>query len=57
MLELYLRRSMILSSGDPTVFLRQPISAGLLLVAAALLAIVCIPFITRKREEIFIEDS
>ena len=35
MLESNLRRSLILSQGDPTVFLRSPIAAMLLLAAAA----------------------
>jgi len=35
MLESNLRRSLILSQGDATVFLRSPIAAGLLLAAAA----------------------
>ena len=35
MLESNLRRSLILSQGDATVFLRSPIAAGLLLAAVA----------------------
>lgn len=37
MLEEYLRRSMLLSRGDPMVFIERPISASLLAIAAALL--------------------
>jgi TctA family transporter len=35
MLESNFRRSMILSEGDPSVFLRSPVAAVLLLAAAA----------------------
>lgn len=38
MLEEYLRRSMLLSRGDPMVFLTRPISATLLALTAAMLA-------------------
>ena len=57
MLETHLRRAMILSSGDPTVFLTQPISAGLLAAAALVLVIISLPSISRKRDEIFVEEN
>ena len=53
MLETHLRRAMILSSGDPSVFVTEPISAGLLAAAALVLVIVSLPAIHRKRDEIF----
>jgi TctA family transporter len=40
MLEENIRRGLLLSQGDPTIFLRSPISGTLLLVAIALLAVV-----------------
>jgi putative tricarboxylic transport membrane protein len=51
MLEENLRRAMLLSGGDPMVFLHRPISATLLAVAVILLAILIFPAIRRKREE------
>ena len=57
MLETHLRRAMILSNGDPSVFVTQPISAGLLAAAALVLLIVSLPSIHRKRDEIFVEDK
>lgn len=56
LIEEHLRRAMIISRGDPTVFLTRPISATLLALAVAILVIVLLPSINRKREEIFVED-
>lgn len=44
MLEEYFRRAMLLSRGDPTVFLSRPGSAALLAVAALLLAATLLPW-------------
>jgi TctA family transporter len=55
MLEENFRRAMVLSSGDWSIFLRRPISAGFLLLAAALLVAVTLPDIRRGREEAFRE--
>jgi len=55
MMEENLRRAMLLSRGDPTVFFTRPLSLGLLLMAAALVVIVALPQISRKREEAFQE--
>lgn len=56
MMEEYLRRALLLSRGDWTVFITRPLSAGLLLAAAALLLVVTLPSIKAKREEAFVED-
>ncbi|MBP6117775.1 MAG: tripartite tricarboxylate transporter permease [Giesbergeria sp.] len=56
MMEENLRRALLLSRGDWSVFATRPISAGLLLVAAALLVIVMLPTVKAKREEAFVED-
>ena len=56
MMEENLRRAMLLSRGDPTVFVTRPISVGLLIAAAALLLIVAAPALQKKREEVFVED-
>jgi len=56
MMEENLRRAMLVSRGDPTVFLTKPISAGFLIAAFLLLGVVLAPTIRRKREEVFAED-
>jgi putative tricarboxylic transport membrane protein len=55
MMEENLRRALLLSRGDPTVFLTRPISAVMLGVALALLLIIAAPFIRKKRAEAFQE--
>jgi TctA family transporter len=55
--EEYLRRAMILSRGDPMVFIERPISATMLVLALIALIIVLSPAIRRKREEVFQEDA
>jgi putative tricarboxylic transport membrane protein len=57
MLEEHLRRAMIISSGDPTIFITRPISASLLALAVAALVVICLPTIAKKREEVFVEDD
>jgi len=55
MMEENLRRALLLSRGDPMVFLDRPISRCLLIVALLLLALVMAPAIKKKREEVFVE--
>ncbi|MBD1203466.1 MAG: tripartite tricarboxylate transporter permease [Rhodobacteraceae bacterium] len=55
MLEENLRRAMILGRGDATVFLTRPISLTLLLLTVAVLVIVLLPSIRKKRDEVFVE--
>ena len=55
MMEENLRRAMLLSRGDPSVFLTRPLSLGLLIAAAALIVIVALPQIKSKRKEAFQE--
>ena len=57
LLEQHLRRAMIISHGDPTVFLTRPISLALLVVAAFALVIAILPSIRRKREVVFQEEA
>ena len=57
LLEENLRRAMILSRGDPTTFLTRPISAGLLVMALAVIVVVFLPAVRRKREEVFVEEG
>jgi putative tricarboxylic transport membrane protein len=57
LLEEHLRRAMTISHGDPMVFVNRPISATLLLVAVAVLAIAFIPDIAKRRKEVFVEED
>ena len=56
MMEENLRRAMLLSRGDATVFFTSPISAVLLAAAALLLAATLIPKWQKTREQAFSED-
>src|SRR5438445_2740783 len=55
LMEENLRRAMLLSRGDATVFFQRPISLTMLLIAAFLLLIVVAPVVRKKREEAFVE--
>jgi putative tricarboxylic transport membrane protein len=55
LMEENLRRAMLLSRGDATVFFQRPISLTMLLIAAFLLLIVVAPAVRKKREEAFVE--
>jgi len=55
MMEENLRRALLLSRGDPAVFLTRPISLALLLGAVALLLLIALPNFRKKREEVFEE--
>jgi len=57
MMEEFLRRTLLLSRGDTTVFFTRPISAIMLGVAVILLIIVLLPSIRKKREEAFEEEA
>ncbi|BEP45081.1 tripartite tricarboxylate transporter permease [Variovorax sp. 375MFSha3.1] len=57
MMEENLRRALLLSRGDWSVFVSRPISAGLLVAALILLLIVLLPSIRSKREEAFVEEG
>ena len=50
-----LRRAMLISRADPTVFITRPISAGLIAVALILLVIAALPMIRKRRDEVFVE--
>jgi putative tricarboxylic transport membrane protein len=57
MMEENLRRALLLSRGDPTVFLTRPISAGLLIAAVLLVLLIALPNVKKKREEAFQEET
>jgi putative tricarboxylic transport membrane protein len=56
MMEEYLRRALLISRGDWSVFVTRPLSASLLAIAVLLLIVVLLPSIKKKREEAFVED-
>jgi putative tricarboxylic transport membrane protein len=57
LMEENLRRALLLSRGDASVFATRPISAAMLVLAALLLATVILPAVRSKRAEIFTEES
>jgi len=57
LLEEHLRRAMIISRGDPMVFVTRPISATLLALALGAVLIAVLPAIRKKRQEVFVEED
>ncbi|MFD2368391.1 tripartite tricarboxylate transporter permease [Pseudoduganella sp. GCM10020061] len=53
MMEEYMRRALLLSRGDPMVFVERPISAAMLALALAAMAVVLLPALKKKREQAF----
>jgi len=56
-MEEYFRRAMLLSRGDPMVFVERPISLGLLITTALLLILMALPSIKKARQEAFQEEG
>ncbi|MGE3569495.1 MAG: tripartite tricarboxylate transporter permease [Burkholderiales bacterium] len=59
LMEENLRRAMLLSRGDATLFFNpaeKPISFSFLVAAVLLVAVIALPNIRRKREEVFVEE-
>ncbi len=57
LLEEHLRRAMIISRGDPMIFIERPISATLLGLAVLAVILSALPSIRRKRDEVFVEED
>ena len=57
LLEEHLRRAMIISRGDATIFLTRPISATLLGLALLAVIVAVLPGIRKKRKEVFVEED
>ena len=55
MMEEYLRRALLLSKGDPSVFVTKPISGTMLALAAVFLLLVLLPSFSKTRERAFKE--
>jgi putative tricarboxylic transport membrane protein len=56
MMEEYLRRAMLISRGNPMVFVQRPISATLLALAVLAMCAVLLPSFSKTREEAFKEE-
>jgi TctA family transporter len=56
MMEENLRRALLLSRGDPTVFFTRPLSAVMLLMAAGLVLLIVLPNFRKTREAAFQEE-
>ncbi len=57
LMEEYLRRALIISRGDPSVFITRPISATLLVLTVLAMVMVLLPAIRKTREEAFKEEG
>ena len=56
LMEENLRRAMLISRGDWTVFFTRPISASMLIIAGLALLSVVAPFVRRKRAEVLVAE-
>ena len=56
LMEENLRRSLVLSRGDPMIFLDRPISASLLVATVLMIALIVLPQFRKTREEAFQEE-
>jgi putative tricarboxylic transport membrane protein len=57
LMEENLRRALLISRGDWTVFVTRPLSAVLMAVAASLLVLAVLPSLRKKRDEVFVESE
>ena len=57
MLEENFRRALVLSEGSFTTFVREPISASFLLIAAVLVVVTALPKVRRRRDEVLAEEE
>ncbi len=53
LMEENLRRSMVISGGDPSIFVKRPISLGLILATLGLVVLIVLPRFRKTREEAF----
>ena len=57
LLEDHLRRALIISRGDPSIFVTRPISAVMLVLAVVAIMVAVLPAIRKRREQVFVEDE
>ena len=48
----HLRRAMLMSKGDPSVFLTRPISLGFIIATVLILVVIVLPAVRSRRGEI-----
>jgi len=52
MMEENLRRALLMSRGDPSVFITQPISLGFLIATALIVVVMLMPALQKRRSNI-----
>jgi len=52
MMEEHLRRAMLMSKGDPSVFVTRPISLGFIIATVAILVVMIAPIVRKRRVDI-----
>lgn len=52
MMEEHLRRAMLMSKGDPSVFVTRPLALAFILATVAILVVMVLPAVKRRRAEI-----
>jgi len=57
LMEENLRRSLLLSEGDPAVFLTRPISGGFMAATALLLMLFIVPAFRKRRKAVIVEEA
>lgn len=57
LLESNMRRALLISHGDPSVFFTRPISAVMLVLALIALLVAMLPMIRKRRDKVFVEDD
>jgi MYXO-CTERM domain-containing protein len=57
LLEEHLRRALVISRGDLSIFLSTGTSTVLTALAVGALILVALPAIRRRREEVFVEEE
>ena len=57
LMEENLRRALLISRGDWSVFITRPLSAVLMAAAAGLLVLAVLPSLRKKRDEVFVESE
>jgi TctA family transporter len=57
LMEENLRRALLISRGDPSVFVTRPISAGFLIATVILLVFMIMPAVRRKRNVVYSEEG
>ena len=55
LLEVNFRRSLVLSAGDPIIFVERPATAAMLALAALALIVAALPAMRRRRDHTFVE--